>query len=199
MKLGLLLLVFAISGCGYSSTHLKENQAADGNTNNGASGNVVDFATVKAQVFQPYCIRCHSAAGGNSTGVNLETFASVSGRTSGIKAAVDSGFMPRNGTLPASAKGLLNAWFQAGSPEFATTTPGPTQIPGTSPSPTPGSGLTPVPNPCDGHGDDHGGHNSKSGDNIHLAQDYYLNKTTQTIFRDDQGGDCDGHSKRGHN
>ena len=121
MKTALLLLFFTLSACGYNSTHLNEgtNSGGDNSGTGTGGGTTLEFATVKAQVFEPYCVRCHSTAGGNFSGVYVETYADVFSRLNQITAAVNSGFMPKGGTLPAAAKDLLNAWAQAGAPEVA--------------------------------------------------------------------------------
>lgn len=119
MKTALVLLLLTLSACGYNSTHLKDASATGGDNSGTGDGTVLDFSTVNAQVFAPYCVRCHSTEGANFSGVYVETYADVFSRLKAITAAVNSGFMPKGGVLPAAAKDLLNAWAQAGAPEVA--------------------------------------------------------------------------------
>ncbi len=80
------------------------------------------FAEVRAAVFQPKCFSCHSAAGGNSAGLNLESFASASERLSTIrKRAVEQKNMPLGGSLSSDQLATLSAWIDAGGPEMAST------------------------------------------------------------------------------
>lgn len=139
-----LILVLMLSGCGYNNTKLPSDAlAAQGTGGNNGSASVLDFATIKAQVFQNNCIRCHSLAGGNKAGVNLESYSSVKPIAQVILSAVNSGSMPPSGTLPSSAKTLLLNWVQAGAPEFGAGSSDGTQ----NPAPPP----TPAPVPCEDH------------------------------------------------
>jgi hypothetical protein len=134
----ILLYTVMFAGCGYSNTSLPGGSS--GGANGGLdSGTKMDFAAVKAQFFVPQCIRCHSNSGGNKGGVNLETYANVKSRLSSIQSAVNGGFMPPAGPLPASTKNILNNWITSGAPEFASTNPGGGGDGSTSPLPNPGN------------------------------------------------------------
>ncbi|NJL24846.1 MAG: hypothetical protein HC902_06540 [Calothrix sp. SM1_5_4] len=77
----------------------------------------VNFETVKRVVFQNYCFRCHSTAGGNRGGVNLETYANVRPILAEIKWQVETGNMPADGPMPVSEQNLLLQWIADGAPE----------------------------------------------------------------------------------
>ncbi|RYZ69001.1 MAG: hypothetical protein EOP09_08475 [Proteobacteria bacterium] len=78
------------------------------------------YSVVNDKVIRPYCLSCHSAAGGNQGGVNIETFANVTAQLPNIKgAAIENLSMPPASatTLPTSSYNLLKAWIEAGGPE----------------------------------------------------------------------------------
>ena len=185
MKVALVSILFLLTACGYNNTHLNEAAVPSGGSNLGAGGTAVDFATVKAQVFEPYCIRCHSAAGGNTAGVNLEAYANVFTQLSRITGAVNSSFMPKNGVLPSGAKSLLNAWAQAGAPEQGRSATGTALVP------VDNSVSVPNPIPCEDQN-----HESAANHLVPLTEDYFFNTQTQTITR--QGSDC-GDQNQGRN
>ncbi len=67
------------------------------------------FATVKAAIFTPHCIGCHSGFG---------EYARVAARLPDIQRAVDTNIMPMGGPpLSAELKTLLNDWIAQGAPE----------------------------------------------------------------------------------
>jgi hypothetical protein len=69
----------------------------------------LDFAQVKAAIFTPHCISCHSSFG---------NYARVAARLTEIQRSIDTNFMPRNGPpLSAELKTLLANWISAGAPE----------------------------------------------------------------------------------
>lgn len=79
-----------------------------------------NFESVKANVFQPYCVQCHSAATGNMGSVNLETYANTITYLKDIQADVISNSMPKGRPpLPLNARDMLMAWIGAGAPEGA--------------------------------------------------------------------------------
>ncbi len=111
-----LMLAIAISvfGCGYNNTELPNLESAAGQS---AAANALSFSAIKSQVFEPHCLRCHSQAGGNRAGVNLENYTNVQPLVRTILSVVNSGAMPPNGGLPANMKSFLTAWVGAGAPE----------------------------------------------------------------------------------
>ncbi|MGE4130338.1 MAG: hypothetical protein AB7F86_01800 [Bdellovibrionales bacterium] len=136
-KLSILLIVMSVLGCGsYHDIKSGSNPSGLG------GGNVpLDFKSVKATVFDPYCIACHSQAGGNRGGVNLETYANVVADLASIRASVETGRMPRTSPMPEREKSFLLAWITAGAPEFASQpSPGTGGDTGTPGGETPGGG-----------------------------------------------------------
>jgi mono/diheme cytochrome c family protein len=103
----------------------------------------IDYAFVNTKVFEPYCVRCHSDAGGNKGDVNLETYESVVSALTEIENVVfvERKMPPKRAGGPLSGYPLevLKAWIEAGAPVVAgkpqqkppptTTTPQPTPTP----------------------------------------------------------------------
>lgn len=173
-----LVSLFIFVGCGYNNTKLPADNSLvskpDGS--NGASG-ALDFATIKAQVFEPNCIRCHSAAGGNRAGINLETYSSVQPLVQTILSVVSSGAMPPSGGMAANLKASLVAWIQAGAPEIVDPNGAPVGG-GVAPPPT----SPPVPCP------EHLGliENGKISD---IDKNFFIEYQSQTIQR--RNDDCE--------
>jgi hypothetical protein len=75
----------------------------------GAPSGPIAFETVKAEIFQPCCIRCHSS---------LVQYANVKARLSSIQSSIESDAMPKGGpSLRLDLKVLLENWIAQGSPE----------------------------------------------------------------------------------
>lgn len=99
-----------LTACGYY------HEVKDGQSGQGAlTGGTMGFASVKAAVFDPYCIACHGQNGAG--GVSLETYARVLPLKDAIRSSVVSGRMPKRSTLPEREKSILLAWIDAGAPE----------------------------------------------------------------------------------
>lgn len=80
----------------------------------------LNYANVNTKVISPYCLSCHSPAGGNRAGVNLEGYANVIARLDRVEGTVlVEGSMPPSGSpaVSAGAAALLKAWIDAGAPE----------------------------------------------------------------------------------
>lgn len=71
------------------------------------------YATVRARVFAPHCIRCH----GDSGDVNLETWESARSAADLVRAEVLGGDMPPSGSLSANEIEWVRRWVDAGAPE----------------------------------------------------------------------------------
>lgn len=111
------ILVF-LSGCGYyhevsptsggaAQQPLNENQT-------------LGYEVVKTILARNRCLECHSSAGGDRAGVNLETYESVKSRAGALVSVTRSGFMPMGGpALAAADVAVLEAWNLAGAPEFS--------------------------------------------------------------------------------
>lgn len=92
----------------------------------------LSFALIRTEVFEPNCFQCHSAAGGNKAGVNLESYGNVFSLASAIQSEVSQNFMPPKAPLTEKRKEVLFQWIQMGMPEFAKV-----QNPTPTPTPTP--------------------------------------------------------------
>ena len=69
----------------------------------------LSFATVRAQIFTPHCVRCHSG---------FSEYAKVKPRIADIQLAVESNRMPKDrAPLSLELKELLRRWIDAGLPE----------------------------------------------------------------------------------
>ena len=112
-----LSLALAVSSCNFSEQK--------GETDNGVVAPITEadlnYANLNDKVFGPYCIGCHSAAGGREeAGVSLDSHANVILHLAPVReAAVDKRTMPPSGSrqLSASDYALLKAWTEAGAPE----------------------------------------------------------------------------------
>lgn len=68
----------------------------------------VDFAQVRAAIFNPHCVGCHAG---------FAEYARVAARLPAIQRAIDTNFMPRGGPpLSAELKTLLNEWIGQSAP-----------------------------------------------------------------------------------
>ncbi len=172
MKFQLVIFLVLIASCGYKSTEIPPGAGASGGSSQGAS--TLDFATTKSQVFETYCLRCHSAAGGNKGGINLESFGNVKPLVQRIQSAVDRGSMPPSGGLPSTAKSQLTNWIQAGAPEFSAGS--------TTPNPAPGPSPTPMP--CEDH-------HSLVEDGVIIDLDSKLSFDVETEALKQRHDDCD--------
>ncbi len=82
---------------------------------------VLDYAYVIKVVIAPFCLSCHSVAGGNRGRINLETFANVIKNLRKVKSeAITYKSMPPRGPLPMDASDVLSKWLDAGAPETVT-------------------------------------------------------------------------------
>jgi uncharacterized membrane protein len=78
----------------------------------------VSFAEIHEKILEPSCLGCHSAAGGNQGGVNVETHAAAKSVAGGIRSStVNSRRMPKGDSLSANEIALLKAWLDQGTPE----------------------------------------------------------------------------------
>lgn len=72
---------------------------------------------INTEILKPKCATCHSAAGGNRGGINLETHAQVIALNAAIADAVQSNFMPPRSRpqLTADERDLLLRWLAGGA------------------------------------------------------------------------------------
>jgi len=81
----------------------------------------LSFEYVTNEVFKPRCYQCHSTAGGDRDGVNLETYSNVYALRFKIRemALVKKTMPPKSagGPLNAREMDILSRWLDAGAPE----------------------------------------------------------------------------------
>lgn len=81
-----------------------------------------DFKTIQGAVLGPRCLGCHSSAGGNSGGTNLEQYGTVRSLLSRIAfRTLEKKDMPPRGALSAMEAQLLQNWIDSGAPETVAT------------------------------------------------------------------------------
>ena len=89
--------------------------AVDGNRLS-QTGKTLSFEAVQSAVLGPRCVSCHSNAGGNAGGANLETYEAVKQWLPRIEArALVDKTMPRGNPLSESEAGILKAWISTGA------------------------------------------------------------------------------------
>jgi uncharacterized membrane protein len=117
-------------------------------------GKAPGFVRLDEQVFSKRCTSCHSTAGGNLGGFNMDTYANVFAKRDRVLfRAVTAKTMPLGGPIPDSEQALIQAWYDAGSPEqdieinSAAKVPAPAPAP--SPEPSAPAPTDPVPTPSD--------------------------------------------------
>lgn len=194
MKFIFVLIILGLSGCGYSRTSIP-GQAGDLDSRSEEGNSEVDlnFANIKVQVFEPYCLSCHSNATRNADGVNLETYEAVSLNIASIRQAVVSGFMPRNSTLPDRQKQLLIAWIDAGASEFGSGEIDP------STNPNPGKPTPPQSSPGCDDDNDNDDDNSASRQDQQIGQiKYYFDRVNnEFVFHENRRGKDRCHNSKG--
>ena len=144
----ILISAFA-SGCNYSVPKTQNTTTTgDQSIQQIPIGTIPSYQTIATSIIAPKCLGCHSSGGGNSGGVNLETYQNVEGHLPAISSAVTSGSMPRDGIiLTAKEKEVFLAWIDAGGPlNSLTPTTGPTDI-AITPTPVPAPVRLPTPVP----------------------------------------------------
>lgn len=91
-----------------------------GGDNAGLAAEAIDFSFVMKEVIGPKCLECHSGAGGNAGGLNLETYASVFASRAAVLDSVSDDYMPkRRAPLTARQKEILQLWIAANAPEHS--------------------------------------------------------------------------------
>jgi hypothetical protein len=129
-KILLLLLCFLYVGCNYNlqKTSLEFKQTLSP-IDQIPSGTVVDYQVITQFILGPRCLECHSDAGGNPNGVNLETYANVTQNLDMIGVMIENDIMPKERPkLSDKEKEVLLTWIAGGGPlhgeaENETTTP----------------------------------------------------------------------------
>jgi uncharacterized membrane protein len=142
--LWLMLCMFQV-GCNYSLSKtpliFSEGQ---GQLDQIPAGAIVSYEVAAKAIISPRCLECHSRAGGDADGINLETYENVTANLDIIKSAVLSDSMPKNrAKLSTKEKQILIAWIDAGAPldgkPISTPSPTPIPVPPVPVPPTPDS------------------------------------------------------------
>ena len=144
-----VLSLLVLAGCNYTIQKPVASDSGAQAIETLPTGTIPGYQTVNKGIIGPKCLECHSNAGGNGGGVNLETYNNVKSDLVDIRSEVTSGRMPKNrAPLTAKEKEVLLAWLDAGgSLDGATTTPT-TNKPTPTPTPEPGD-VMPDPDKID--------------------------------------------------
>lgn len=134
-----------LSGCGFYHEKKRENfSLTEGNSED------ISFTHVNALIIKPKCLQCHNS-GNPSDGVLLDSYQNLKLFAADVeKVTLTTKTMPKNGSLTDLERSLLEKWFLAGMPEFASpsTEPAPSPVPSPEPSlPLPIPSVTPTPLP----------------------------------------------------
>jgi uncharacterized membrane protein len=108
------LVVFCLTACNYNKLH---DGAASSDRIGAESLENVDYAFVQKSVIGPKCLSCHSAAGGNQGGTNLESLKSIRALMSRVTyRSIERRDMPPSG-LGERDMTILKNWIEQGAPE----------------------------------------------------------------------------------
>ncbi|MES2746012.1 MAG: hypothetical protein V4655_11325 [Bdellovibrionota bacterium] len=113
--LSFLTLVMLAGACNFQDIKVDDTQEFGSFTDAD-----LNYVTIKERILTPYCLSCHSAAGGNRGGINLEVYDSIASRLATIRrTTIEAKTMPPSSSpqLPAEAIQLLDAWLTAGAPQ----------------------------------------------------------------------------------
>lgn len=79
----------------------------------------INFTLVKERIFAFHCLSCHSDAGGNRDGVNLETYERVYKKLDDLEDVIRDGEMPPRSrpALSLLEKNVLLRWVRLGAPK----------------------------------------------------------------------------------
>lgn len=116
LALALWFGYLSFSGCNYNRSKLAPD--GGGPTGNDFNTANMDYKSVDQSVIGPRCASCHSVAGGNQGGVNLESYASIRSLIPQIfNRALEKRDMPPSGPLSEREALMLKAWLELGAPE----------------------------------------------------------------------------------
>lgn len=138
--------VLGFSACNYNDIKNVPGGAgkAGGRTGEQNPSAVVDYETVRAQVFASACLKCHGEQVARAS-LRLDTYAATFPNIAKIRSEVESGNMPppppRGAILGVEQKAMLLAWIDSGAPETTVISPPPVEPitptePGTPSTPT---------------------------------------------------------------
>jgi mono/diheme cytochrome c family protein len=104
------LILFGIFGCGISLTP-EHRKIADLPRSNEKVSSVSDFQSIRAQVFDPHCVKCHS---------QYSAYSAVRREAVAILSAISNDRMPKAAApLSAELKAAIQDWITAGTPEYS--------------------------------------------------------------------------------
>ncbi len=109
------LISISILATGCNSYNAKDQAVLSQPIENKASP---DFTRIQAQILKTNCVSCHSDAGGNAAGINLESYANVKKNIEDIQQSVviEKSMPPGKPISPESQQLLIN-WIANGAPE----------------------------------------------------------------------------------
>lgn len=83
------------------------------------SDNEINFSLVKNKIFSFYCLSCHSDAGGNRDGVNLERYRNVIDDLKDLQEVISESSMPPRPrpALSLLEKNVILRWIRLGAPQ----------------------------------------------------------------------------------
>lgn len=139
-KIVFILAVLLLSSCNYS--RMKKPLQLDEGLQKISSPDEITFKMVNDSVIQPACLSCHSEAGGNRAGLNLENFENVFKNSHAIRLEVAGGTMPPRQKLTDQQIKLVTAWIDAGAHENG-------KVNAENPAPAPAPAPTPTPVPVE--------------------------------------------------
>ena len=115
LAIAFALVVLTSAACNYNKLH--DSAAATSGKIGTESLDNVDYAFVQNNVIAPKCLACHSAAGGNQGGTNLENLKAVRALMSRVSyRAIERRDMPPSG-LGERDLMILKNWIEQGAPE----------------------------------------------------------------------------------
>ncbi len=123
------MVILLTSACNYNDLKNPGSIQGKGGARNGQqTEGVVDFATVRAAVFEPACVKCHGPVI-SKKGLRLDQYASAFAKLDLIRSQVEDGEMPppppRGFVLTPEQRVMLFAWIDSGGPEKTVVTPQP--------------------------------------------------------------------------
>ena len=119
-------LTIATSGCNYNDVKNQPAGVSEKAKNPGTADAIVDFQTVKSQVFDSACVKCHGPQLAKA-GLRLDQYDSAFAHLAEIKSEIEGGTMPppppRGSILSPEQKAMLLAWVDSGGPEKTVVSP----------------------------------------------------------------------------
>jgi mono/diheme cytochrome c family protein len=134
-------LALLATGCGVYETKTQASSLPELSSLVQNANAKISYAQIQHYVLDPNCMRCHSDAVARG-GVALANYAEVSAQVAAMKADIDSGDMPLQGSMSEDQIKLFDKWVAQGHPELGNGE----ILPLSTPSPTPVSTSSPAPN-----------------------------------------------------